>query len=72
MIAPEPEFRAGNRVPLTEIPDGYDMFAIEAPLSGVVDIIDSLGTVHCRFDNGARFGIISAARHLLTREGDEQ
>ena len=71
MTAPEPELRAGDRVTLTDVPDGYEVFAIKAPLSGVVDLIDSLGTAHVRWDQGQRFGIIAGARHLLRRDGDD-
>ena len=68
MTAEQPELRAGDRVTLTEIPDGYDAFAIAAPMSGTVDLIDSLDTVHVRWDGGARFGVISSATHLLRRD----
>lgn len=62
------ELRAGDRVTLVEVPPGYDAFNIVAPMSGVIDLIDSLDTVHCRWDSGARFGVISSARHLLRRD----
>jgi hypothetical protein len=71
--ADEPEFRAGDRVILIGVPDGYPKaFSITPGMGGVIDIIDSQHTVHIRWDTGQRFGVIRSARHLLRREGDQR
>ena len=71
--ADEPEFRAGDRVILTDVPDGYPAaFNMTPRMTGVVDIVDSQRTVHVRWDAGQRFGVIASARHLLKHEGDDQ
>lgn len=71
--ADEPEFQAGDRVILTDAPDGYPkQFNIVPGMTGTIDIIDSQRTVHVRWDAGQRFGVIASARHLLRLEGDQQ
>lgn len=73
MTPPEPEFRAGDRVILTDAPDGYPAgFNIVPGMTGTIDIIDSLTTVDVKCDAGQRFGVIASARHLLKLEGDDQ
>jgi hypothetical protein len=66
----EPDgLRGGDRVVLTDVPEGYpDAFNIVPGMAGTVDIIDSLQTVHVRWDAGQRFGVIVSARHLLRAE----
>lgn len=67
-----PQFRAGDRVVLLGVPDGYpDAFNIRPGMTGTVNIIDSQHTVHVRWDCGSRFGIIAAALHLLRHESGE-
>jgi Domain of unknown function (DUF4314) len=71
--ADEPEFRAGDRVILTDAPDGYPAaFNVTPGMAGVVDIVDSQRTVHVRWDAGQRFGVVASARHLLKHEGDDR
>jgi hypothetical protein len=69
VTGPEPaELRASDRIVLTGVPDGYpDAFRVKAGMAGVIDIIDSLDTVHVKWDDGQRFGIIASARHLLNK-----
>lgn len=73
MTASEPEFRAGDRVILTDVPDGYPAgFSIVPGMAGTIDTVDSLTPVHVKWDAGQRFGVIASARHLLKLEGDDQ
>jgi hypothetical protein len=67
--APYPEpLKSGDRVILTAIPAGYPAaFRIEPGMTGIVDLVDSQQTVHVRWADGQRFGIIAPARHLLRR-----
>jgi hypothetical protein len=58
-------FTTGDRVELTGEPPGYAIYALAAGECGTVDIVDSLGTIHIRWDNGARVGILDELTGLL-------
>lgn len=59
-------FAPGDRVILPEAPPGYP--AAVAEMTGRVEIVDGIGTVHIRWDSGHRFGILSEFAHLLRAE----
>lgn len=59
-------FASGQRVILTARPDGYP--AAVAGMAGRVEIIDGIGTVHIRWDDGHRFGITAEFAYLLRAE----
>jgi len=48
----------GDRVELTDA-TGYSKFRLSAGDRGLVEFTDSLGTIHIRWDNGQRVGIIT-------------
>jgi hypothetical protein len=58
----------GDRVKLTADPPDYGRFALAAGDRGVVEFIDSLGTIHVRWQSGARVGIIAEVSGLLRRD----
>lgn len=59
----------GDRVELTAVSDDYAKFALTAGDTGTVEFTDSLGTVHIRWDSGARIGIIAKSAALIRRIG---
>jgi Domain of unknown function (DUF4314) len=64
---PEP-LTSGDRVILTTIPVGYPAaLHIEPGMTGFVELVDSLQTVHVKWTGGQQFGIIASARHLLRK-----
>jgi hypothetical protein len=56
----------GDRVQLDEVPDDYRQYGLCPGHLGTVDFEDSLGTIHIRWDGGARCGI-TAQHHGLVR-----
>ncbi len=46
----------GTRIQLDYM--GPDAHPIPPGTKGTVDVVDDIGTIHCRFDNGRYFGII--------------
>lgn len=62
----------GDRVELIGVPedsDYYQLFGLRAGQRGAVDLTDSLGTVHVRWDSGRRVGIARRDRGLLREPG---
>jgi len=58
----------GDRVELAgRLPDGYSTAALGAGDTGTVEVTDSLGTVHVRWDSGARVGIVAELANLVRR-----
>lgn len=57
----------GDRVELAEVPDDYRQFDLKAGQCGTVDLVDSLGTVHIRWDGGPRCGILAQHHGLVRR-----
>ena len=62
-------FLPGDRVELTAVTDDYQRFALKIGDCGTVDLIDSLATVHVRWDSGARVGIIAESAGLIRKIG---
>ncbi len=60
---------SGDRVELSAVPDGYRRFTLNAGDLGTVELVDSLGTIHVRWDSGARIGIIAESAGLIRRIG---
>ena len=58
--------RRGDRVELVRV-DGYEWFRTPAGATGVVELVDSLATVHVRWDNGTRFGVIAGDVRAVIR-----
>lgn len=58
----------GDRVELLTVTEDYLRFALTAGDHGTVKFTDSLGTVHIKWDSGARVGIIAEARHMIRVE----
>ena len=54
----------GDRVELTDATD-YKLFKLSAGDRGTVEFTDSLGTIHIRWDNGRRVGIVSEDAGLI-------
>ena len=50
------QYPAGTRIELDFM--GDDPRPIAPGSKGTVRVVDSLGTVHCNFDNGRRMGLI--------------
>ena len=50
------KFPVGTRIVCNYCSDPYR--PIEAGTKGTVQVVDDMGTVHCNFDNGRRFGLI--------------
>ena len=59
----------GDRVELIAVSDDYLRFALIPGERGTVEFTDSLGTVHVRWDSGARVGIIVEAADLIRQTG---
>jgi hypothetical protein len=59
----------GDRVELTAVSDDYARLALTAGEAGTVEVTDSLGTVHIRWDSGARIGIIVESADCLRKIG---
>ncbi len=55
----------GDRVRLVDVPPSYEKFGVAAGTLGTVEMVDSLATVHIRWDTGQRFGVITAARDMI-------
>ena len=49
-------YPSGTRIVLNSM--GNDPRPIENGVRGTVEAVDDIGTVHCRFDNGRRLGLI--------------
>ena len=47
----------GTRVVLNSM--GDDPRPIQSGMRGTVEVVDDIGTVHCRFDDGRRLGLIA-------------
>jgi len=62
--------RPGDRVELTAVSDDYARLALTAGDAGTVEFTDSLGTVHIRWDSGARIGITAESAGLIRKFGD--
>ncbi len=60
----------GDRVELVTVDDGYRTFAVSAGELGTVDLVDSLGTIHIRWDCGRQFGVITEARDMIRAAPD--
>jgi len=57
-----------DRVELAgRLPDGYSTAALGAGDTGTVELTDSLGTIHVRWDSGARVGITADLASLVRR-----
>ena len=46
----------GTRIVLNSM--GDDPRPIQSGMRGTVEVVDDIGTVHCRFDDGRRLGLI--------------
>lgn len=57
----------GDRVELTVVTDDYLRYALNAGDRGTVEFTDSLGTIHVRWDSGARIGIIAESIGLIRK-----
>jgi hypothetical protein len=55
----------GDRVELLSASDAEARFGLAAGDCGTVELTDSLGTVHIRWDGGQRVGIIATERDLI-------
>jgi hypothetical protein len=55
----------GERVEAVSLGDDYRRFALTAGDLGTVEFTDSIGTVHVRWDSGARVGIIAEDRQMI-------
>src|SRR5258708_33564639 len=58
----------GDRAELVAVSGDYLRFALTAGDHGTVEFTDSLGTIHIRWDSGARIGIIAEARAMIRRK----
>jgi len=56
--------KRGDRVELTDATDYHD-FHLSAGDRGQVEFTDSLGTIHIRWDNGRRIGILTQDAGLI-------
>lgn len=61
-------YPSGTRIELLSM--GSDPHPIPDGTRGTVDLVDDIGTIHCTFDNGRRFGIIPGedSFRVLTQE----
>lgn len=62
----------GDRVELLAVPadDDYANSGLSSGMRGEVELIDSLSTVHVRWDGGGKYlGIVDRHRSLLRRIG---
>jgi hypothetical protein len=59
--------RRGDRVELTAVPEDpdYDNAGLSAGDRGAVELVDSLRTVHIRWDSGRHLGITDRHRDLI-------
>ncbi len=60
----------GTRIELIKMGDD-DPRPIEPGTRGTVDVVDDLGTIHCRFDNGRRLGLVPEADSFRKLTQDE-
>jgi len=51
----------GDRVELVRVNEDYERFGVLVGEFGVVELVDSLATVHIRWDCGKRFGVTTDA-----------
>lgn len=56
--------REGDRVRLLQLAESSEL--VKSGDEGVVDLIDDLGTVHVRWDNGASLGLIPRRDRWVT------
>jgi hypothetical protein len=61
--------RRGDRVELLDLPAGYEQYGLTAGERGVVDFIDSLSTIHIRWDSGRRVGVTKDNAGLIRVAG---
>ena len=59
----------GDHVELAVVADGYRRLARTPGECGTAEFTDSLGTVHVRWDSGARIGIVAEAASLIRKTG---
>lgn len=59
--------KPGDRIELIDVPPDYARFALTAGARGTVECVDSLGTVHIRWDTppALRLGIIHECRDTI-------
>jgi hypothetical protein len=68
MAAPQASgLRKGDRVELLAVPEDsdYENAGLNVGDRGAVELVDSLRTVHIRWDTGRHLGIIERHRELL-------
>lgn len=68
MTVESPEWpKPGDRIELTDVPPDYARFALTAGARGTVECVDSLGTIHVRWDTlpKLRIGIIAEAADMI-------
>ncbi len=67
------QYPPGTRVQLDRM-GSDDPRPIESGTKGTVVAVDDVGTVHCNFDNGRRFGICPEADsfHKITEQEENQ
>lgn len=56
----------GTRIQLIEM--GEDPNPILNGTKGIVDVVDDMGTIHCRFDNGRYLGLIPEVDRFIKIE----
>ncbi len=54
-----PRNKKGDRVTLIRTTDEYSR--LRPGTTGIVTLVDSLGTVHVNWDDGSRLGLVAAA-----------
>lgn len=52
-------YQKDDRVELIHMNDEYTR--LEAGLQGTVTMVDALGTIHVKWDNGSRLGVVEEA-----------
>jgi hypothetical protein len=60
----------GDRVELIAVPGDSDycrLFRLRAGQAGEIELTDSQGTIHVRWDSGQRVGILGTDRALLRK-----
>ena len=63
----------GTRIVLLQM--GDDPRPIESNTRGTVSVVDDMGTLHCRFDNGRQLGLVpgeDSFRRLMAEELAEE
>ena len=62
-------YPSGTRIVLNSM--GNDPRPIENGVRGTVEAVDDIGTVHCRFDNSRRLGLIEGEDDFRTLTAQE-